>query len=273
VGSSGSVGTSAPTSTADETGAPAATEGDLTVLTYNVAGLPEPLSGSMPATYIPMISARLNAFDLVLVQEDFAYHAELIADVDHPYLSEPGAGGALGDGLNRLSRTPFTGHTREGWTACYGEVDSGSDCLTAKGMAWAVHELSPGVFVHVYNFHNDAGGGPEDLDARSQQVDQMLAAIATNSEGAALIVAGDTNMKEASEDILQKLLTGAGLRDACRELSCPEPYRIDRILVRDGDDVALTVSDWRIDASFVTETGDDLSDHEALALDVHWARP
>ena len=43
-------------------------------------------------------------------------------------------------------------------------------------------------------------------------------------------------------------------------------------MVRDGDAVALTVSDWRIDTSFVTDTGEDLSDHELVAVDVHWTR-
>jgi endonuclease/exonuclease/phosphatase family metal-dependent hydrolase len=247
------------------------TEGDFTVLTYNVAGLPEPLSSSMPATYTVQISPLLNAYDLVLVQEDFSYHRDLISAVDHPYLSTSGGTGTLGDGLNRLSRSSFSDHTREAWEMCHGEFDSGSDCLTDKGMAWARHELAPGVFVDVYNFHNDAGSGREDLAAKADQVQQMLAAIETHSAGMALIVAGDTNMGAVAQDILQTLLDGAQLRDSCRELDCGDELRIDRIMIRDGDGVTLTPSNWRIDPSFVTARGDDLSDHEAVGLDLHWS--
>ena len=251
---------------------PAADEGDFTVLTYNVAGLPEPLSSSMPATYIPLISPKLNAFDLVLVQEDFAYHDQLIADVEHPYLSEPGGGGTYGDGLNRMSQSAFADHTRAAWEVCFGEFDNGSDCLTDKGFAWARHEVAPGVTIDVYNLHHDAGGSPGDVDARNQQVAQLVAAIAANSADRAIIVAGDTNMDEEDEPTLQMLLAGADLRDACRELSCGQDGRIDRVMIRDGADVALTVANWRVDTSFVTDTGEDLSDHEAIAVDVHWAR-
>ena len=267
-------------SSADDTSSgaepPGATEGMLTVLTYNVAGLPEPLSGSMPVEYTPMISPLLNAHDLVLVQEDFAYHDELVADVDHPYQSEPkitGEGDPLGDGLNRLSRHPFADHSREAWEVCNGMIDSGSDCLTMKGFSVARHELSAGVFVDVYNLHMDAGGSPEDLAAREAQTQQILAAIAERSEGMALVVAGDTNMGESSEAILQTLLDGAGLRDACRELDCGEETRIDRIMLRDSDDVVLTPAAWRIDESFVTMDGEPLSDHEAVAIDLFWAVP
>jgi hypothetical protein len=255
---------------------PGETEGVLSVLTYNVAGLPEPLSGSMPVEYTPMISPLLNAYDLVLVQEDFAYHDELVADVDHPYQSEPkvtGEGDPLGDGLNRLSRHPFEDHMREAWEVCFGQIENGSDCLTMKGFSVARHELSPGVLVDVYNLHMDAGGSPDDLAAREAQTEQLLAAIATRSEGMALVVAGDTNMGESSEAIFQTLLEGAGLRDACRELDCGEEMRIDRIMVRDSEDVVLTPDAWRIDETFVTARGEPLSDHEAVAIDLHWAVP
>lgn len=253
---------------------PGETEGTLSVLTYNVAGLPEPLSGSMPVEYTPMISPLLVAYDLVLVQEDFAYHEELVAAVDHPYQSDPkitGEGDPLGDGLNRLSRHPFGDHAREAWEVCYGQIDNGSDCLTMKGFSVARHELSAGVFVDVYNLHMDAGGSPEDLAAREAQTEQILATIAARSSGMALVVAGDTNMGASSEAILQTLLEGAGLRDACRELECGDDTRIDRIMLRDGDDVVLTPAAWRIDESFVTPRGEPLSDHEAVAIELSWA--
>jgi endonuclease/exonuclease/phosphatase family metal-dependent hydrolase len=252
---------------------PEITEGSFTVLTYNVAGLPEPLSGSMPATYTSMISPLLNAYDLVLVQEDFAYHEDLVSQADHPYQSEPmqpAAGDTIGDGLNRLSRHSFSDHQREAWRVCNGQLDSGSDCLTKKGFAFARHEIAPGVHLDVYNLHMDAGGSREDIEARAAQTQQLLDSIATHSAGAALIVAGDTNMRESSEAILQDLLEGAGLVDACRVLDCPEIDRIDRIMLRGSDGLALVPENWRLDESFVTRDGEPLSDHEAVAIDLHW---
>lgn len=45
--------------------------GSFKALTYNVAGLPAPISGSEPATNSPLISPKLNDYDLVLLQEDW----------------------------------------------------------------------------------------------------------------------------------------------------------------------------------------------------------
>ena len=83
--------------------------GSFTALSYNVAGLPEPLSGSEPSTNSPLISPLLNDYDLVLLQEDWVdvlaqhgarppgseavprtgYHDLVVADAPHPHRSEP----------------------------------------------------------------------------------------------------------------------------------------------------------------------------------------
>src|SRR5436305_14770721 len=80
------------------------TEGTFTTLTYNVAGLPEPVSQSHPATNSPLISTRLNNYDIVNVQEDFNYDSLLRLHEHHPYQSKYFAGTSLGDGLNLFSR-------------------------------------------------------------------------------------------------------------------------------------------------------------------------
>ncbi|HUF32028.1 MAG TPA: hypothetical protein VMN58_02320, partial [Acidimicrobiales bacterium] len=143
--------------------------GSFTALSYNVAGLPEALSGSDPATNSPLISPLLNAYDLVLLQEDWAdhlhdareaglvgdevppfmYHHLVVGDADHPYRSEParhpygvevrrGASGPtlLSDGLNRLSRFAFGPLTREMWEDCYGDLAYvvGEEVLGASGL-------------------------------------------------------------------------------------------------------------------------------------------
>ena len=248
-------------------------EGTLLVLTYNVAGLPDLISGSDPLVNTPLISPLLNDFELVLVQEDFSYHAELSADAEHPYQSTPGGGGTLGDGLNRFSDTVFSDFERAGWEQCNGLFDSGSDCLTEKGFSVGLHELGPDATVDVYNLHMDAGGSQGDIEARQAQIQQLLDTIAMRSDGRALIVAGDTNMDEEDEADFVTLLEGAGLVDACRELDCGEEYRIDRIMVRSSDTVELVPTLWLVDDAFVDGAGDPLSDHEAVVVELDWSTP
>lgn len=261
------------TSESDTTEGSEPADGTMRVLSYNVAGLPDALSGSTPSVNTPLISPLLNDFDLVLVQEDFSFHPELSADAEHPHQSTPGGGGSLGDGLNRFSESAFADFERAGWTECNGTVDSGSDCLTDKGFTVGLHELAPGANVDVYNFHMDAGGSEDDIAARQAQVQQVLETIEMRSADRALIVGGDTNMDEEDEADFVTLLEGAGLTDACRELACGDEFRIDRVMFRSSERVELTPTSWLVDLSFVDDNGGPLSDHEAVVVDFDWAKP
>jgi hypothetical protein len=117
--------------------------GTFLALTYNVAGLPQNISGSDPETNSPLISPLLNDYDLVLLQEDWAdpppgidlfFHEEVTADAKHKYRSEPATAPMgldfrraptgpplIADGLNRLSDFPFGPIDRQMWEACFGE--------------------------------------------------------------------------------------------------------------------------------------------------------
>ena len=57
------------------------------VLSLNVAGLPAVLSSSNPSKNTRLMSPLLNNYNLVSVQEDFAYHNDLISKVTLPYLT------------------------------------------------------------------------------------------------------------------------------------------------------------------------------------------
>jgi hypothetical protein len=272
-GEDGSSSDETSDSTTSETsgGEPSET-GTLSTLSYNVAGLPEGISGSHPEANTPLMSPLLNGYELVLVQEDFTYHAELSADVEHPFVSEAHpAEDDVGDGLNRFSDTSFSDFLREAWEQCNGQFDSGSDCLTSKGFSVSLHELAPGVQVDVYNLHMDAGGGDADIEAREAQTQQLLDTIHSRSEGRALIVAGDTNMKESSEYIFEAWLADVDLVDACRQLDCGEPFRIDRVMYRSSDTLILEPTSWQIAEEFVDGEGEPLSDHEAVAVDFEWS--
>src|SRR5699024_9684185 len=56
-------------------------EGSFDVLSYNVAGLPEVLSDSNPSVNMALIGPLLDAYDLVLTQEDFANPDPPLEDV------------------------------------------------------------------------------------------------------------------------------------------------------------------------------------------------
>lgn len=257
--------------------------GELVVLTYNVAGLPEGLSSSHPEAYTPRISPKLNGYELVLVQEDFWYHRELAAAVEHPHQSRPmwpePALDQLGDGLNRFSYPPFSDHRRSGWQTCHGTLDAGSDCLTTKGFANAWHQLGGNETnrVLVVNLHLDAGSAEGDQRARREQVEQLVGALDELAPDDALIVAGDTNLKPEREDrpldaeSFDRLLAATGLRDSCRELGCPEES-IDRVLFRPGPALQLTPQSWSRPPEFVTDQGEDLSDHRPVAVRFVWGR-
>lgn len=266
-----------------ETGVDGTTEsgppqtGELTILTYNVAGLPQGISGSNPEQNIPQISPLLNAFPIALVQEDFWYHAELIADVEHAHQSDPfpedPARMGIGDGLNRFSDTPFELHERQQWFDCHGQLDCSSDCLARKGWSFARHTLADGVEVDVYNLHMEAGGCPEDIEIRLQATLDLAEAIAERSDGRAVIVAGDFNLRATDpEDVmpLANIIEGAGLTDVCGALDCGDE-RIDKVLIRDGESVTLVPEQWWIPEAFVdARSGDPLSDHLPVAATLSW---
>jgi hypothetical protein len=269
---------------------------ELSVLTYNVAGLPEQISGSHPAVNTVQISALLDPFDLVLVQEDFAYHEDLVSEIDHPYQSikdtNPGpygelGGYAFGDGLNTFSRSPFTDFTRITWNECFGVFSNGSDCLTPKGMSFERHELAPGSFLDVYNLHADADSEPEDLAARRSNVRQLAAEVLARSAGHAVLVLGDTNSRYTRDgDVLPELLATTGLSDVWIELerqgSVPpvgpsvrdgcatdpaggQCERVDKIFFRGSDRIALEPLDYDVPPQFVDAMGEPLSDHEPVS--------
>ncbi|MFC4252791.1 endonuclease/exonuclease/phosphatase family protein [Sinimarinibacterium flocculans] len=236
--------------------------------------LPGVITGEDPAANAPLISPLLNTYDLVLLQEDWGdplafleeagvvpagtqpgilgFHHLVVAEADHPYRSEPapfplldlglrrGLDGVLGptllgDGLNRLSRSPFGPLERIMWRQCNGSIlvtpleelldvlldnvpgldsllaplnltgdeglidDGSTDCAALKGFSVATHEMAPGVFVDVYNLHGDAGGNDRDIDVRVDNFEQLADFLLTHSEGRAVVLGGDTNLSFESD--------------------------------------------------------------------------
>lgn len=264
--------------------AQAATSGTFNVLTYNVAGLPEGLSSSHPATNTPLISPRLVGYDIVNVQEDFNYHAALYAGDNHPYRTATSGGAGIGDGLNTLSKYPFEDFERVKWNNC-----TGTNCLTPKGFTLARVRLAEGVFVDLYNLHPNADDTDDALAARRANIAQVSAFIKANSAGNAVIVMGDTNTRYTrAGDNIRTLVDDNGLTDAwvklvkggtaptqgADPLLCPTSAPtndcevVDKVLYRGSNLVNLTATRYNDEwAKFLDSSGGNLSDHFPHTVD------
>lgn len=283
--------------------------GEFSILSYNVAGLPQEISSEEPTKHIPLISPRLNDYDVVLTQEDFdwwqpllnlldfaGYHQSLRAQADHPYRSgqHPGplAVGVnpnsrplfVGDGLGTMARFPFTEPVRVPWTGCFGGIlpDGGSaDCLAMKGFSVTSMTLADGHTVDLYNLHAEAGGTAHDQALQVADYQQLAEFMIAHSVSRPVILAGDTNLHVDRTDpdhtdsgdaaIWADFLSATGLTDTCVELSCPDWASIDKAAYRDGPGVDLTpLSHTYPAADFLGPDGEDLSDHLPLAVTFEW---
>jgi endonuclease/exonuclease/phosphatase family metal-dependent hydrolase len=247
--------------------------GRLSVLTYNVAGLPQGISQSQPLFFMPLISPRLNAFDLVLAQEDFFYGRQLRSKAEHPYYSPRSREGTLGDGLSRFSRLPMSEVEHVPWVTCYGTLGHANDCLTPKGFAMGRHEVAPGVTIDVYDLHMDAGGSEGDREARRAGMKQLIEYMAEHSAGHAMIVAGDFNISPKRPDdmaTLQALLDDQGLADARVVLNGGRD-RIDRVLFRGSACLRLEPLEYQVESErFTSPLGLPLSDHKPVSVTFAW---
>ncbi|MQM24143.1 jacalin-like lectin [Glycomyces albidus] len=262
--------------------------GDLSVLSYNIAGLPLGLGDGDPETNTPIIGSRLGAYDIVHVQEDFNYHAALYAADDHPHRTATSGGVPFGSGLNTLSDHPFEDFERVTWDDC---ASGSGDCLTPKGFTFMRARLAEGVWVDLYNLHTDAGSEPADIAAREANLAQVAAYMAEHSAGNAVIVYGDTNTRYTRGDGIAAFAAGSGLTDAWVELvrggdapNAGDPALVcddatvdatcevvDKVLYRSGDHVRLDAVDYRNDhAAFRDGDGENLSDHYPIAVDFSW---
>ncbi len=251
---------------------PAGCQGtELSVLTYNVAGLPQQFSKVNPQQNLPKISSLLNAYDIVLIQENFIPEYGLFKETEHPFhLPELPPGEEQTEnksGLSSLSVVPIERTYSQQWYKCHGLSNDGRDCLTPKGFTVAEYEVMPGVWIDIYNLHLDAGDSPADTSAREAQIEQFIALLKLRSPYKAVIVAGDTNLGLSEQYLFEKLLLEGGLQDSCAALDCPEPYLLDKVLYKSSPWVHLEPTNWHLPANFINEKGEPLSDHSPVTVD------
>jgi endonuclease/exonuclease/phosphatase family metal-dependent hydrolase len=258
-------------------GAGSARATELRLLTYNTHGLPAWISRDDPEARFPEIGAESNRYDVVLLQEDFAHHERLRETVRHPIVLRgnpsrmPACPICSGSGLTTLVRKgaveQVEARRARSYATCSGWLGGANDCLATKGFLHARLRLAGGATLHVVNTHLDAGRDPADREARRAQLETLADALERETDGEALVVAGDLNLDDAlPEDraLLETFRARLGLRDAGAR---PDPDAgwevIDYVLVRSGASVRVTVLGAGEDRGFA-RAGRPLSDHPAL---------
>jgi len=251
---------------------------ELSILSYNTHGLASWIAGDDPEARFPEISRLLNRYDVALIQEDWAYHELLTEHAVHQVV-ERGNGAELlmgmiplfsGSGLTslvKLAPGAVTKVTREAYGACSGWLGGANDCLASKGFLLLRLRLAGGVEVDVVQTHLDAGQGDEDRAARARQLELLAERLSELSAGRALVVAGDFNLRHdvpGDRELLERFASALGLADSgAKPADAARWRRLDYLLYRSGDEVALTVSDAGEALEFAHE-GRPLSDHPAL---------
>lgn len=202
---------------------------ELSVLTYNVKGLPWPIARNRAKALrdigqeLAALRAAGKAPDVVLIQEGFRGEiADLVKASGYRYwvqgpsrdASAPrgkslgarylgageGWGKLTGAGLHILSDAPIVDVDSAPYRAC-----AGFDCLANKGMMVARIAL-PGAPepVAVVNTHMNSRGAakvPKSRSGRAHnlQTDELVRFIRTRVRDDALLVGGDFNVKNAPE--------------------------------------------------------------------------
>ncbi|KAJ5952674.1 Mannose-binding lectin [Penicillium vulpinum] len=280
----------------------AASSGEFTAMSFNVAGLPAIFNGNDVNGSKTDNSKQIGTYfakygyDIINMQEDFNYHAYIYDADNHPYRTATSGGAAIGSGLNTISNHNWVDFTRVKWNKCSNA--SGADCLTPKGATFMRWNPAEGVYIDFYNVHTDAGTEPEDEVARNSNLQQVADYIDTWSVGNAVVIMGDTNSRytRADDTALRVLKSQNGLSDAWVDLAkggvyptagaeallCENPSTVqtcetvDKVLYRGSDLVDLNAESFLYNGGLFTNTGSDyfgqiLSDHNPVLVNFTWS--
>jgi endonuclease/exonuclease/phosphatase family metal-dependent hydrolase len=256
-------------------------DGSFNILSYNVGGLPEIISSSTPSKYTKLISPKLNDYDVVNCQEDFAYNDDLTSKLELPYQTEFSGNVPFGNGLMTFSRFPLHMSTKIKWKDTHGFIEDGADEMIPKGFCYSSVEIKPGYFIDIYNIHTDADTDEQSMAARRSNMAQLSEYINNISAGKAVIVFGDTNSRytRKGDDFYELLLKPRGLKDAwiqnvmdgvippigdslmVNDLG-QKGEVVDKIFFRSGKNVQINASTFKLLLTEFTDSeGNQLSDH------------
>jgi len=264
-------------------------QGKISLLTYNIAGLPQGISAAkLPRKLsIAEIGEKIEPYDIVNVQEDFNYNTALYSKNAHPFRTDTKGKIPVGDGLNTLSKYPILEYRRVPWRHC-----SGPDCWTVKGFSFAQIQLTQQVTIDVYNIHANSSDVARAARARRENFRQLAAYINEHSVDRPIIVMGDFNAHYAyKRDNLHEFLLTTGLSDgwvqflrkgvfpevipkfiAQHMLSLTnETESLDKIFFRSSKHLKFQPLDYKVESEYFTNSdGQALSDHLAVSMLLGW---
>ncbi|UDQ97409.1 NPCBM/NEW2 domain-containing protein [Lentisphaerota bacterium WC36G] len=251
-------------------------DGRFSVLTYNIGALPFPawLGGTAgnPEGRVQEIGKRLNQFDIVGIQEQFAFKEKFRSGTRFPYFSINDHLYGGGSGLDLLSKYPMGKSVRVRY--------NDHPFYVAKGFQKNTVKIYRDVYIDVYNTHT--GDGMDTVDLQLAQLGEYIKAHSPSNR--AVIVMGDFNAKPTHwGDIKTPVMIPNNLKDAWTEFDTNQnPYQapVDRILYRNGSDLTITLDHYEtisaLDSEayplptdkfqdyFLNYDGSRLSDHPAV---------
>jgi hypothetical protein len=232
-----------------------------------------------PEERFPLIGEKTKAYQLSLLQEDFAHHELLLKNLSKESIAIRGNGNnkslcpfCSGSGLTMISNFEREWQLEvnsEAFNSCSGWLGGLNDCFASKGFQLARIETPLEKYVFILNTHLDAGRRTSDRKVREDQLNQILAKVGKVIDGEALIIAGDLNLRwDDPQDIhlLEAFKKDLGLLDSFDGVK-PDKNRpsLDYILYRNGTDTTLEVLEVGIDSDFQYDNK-PLSDHPALFI-------
>jgi endonuclease/exonuclease/phosphatase family metal-dependent hydrolase len=192
----------------------------LTVLTFNIKGLPWPLSSNdgrfqRIAEILKARRAAGNAPDLVFLQEDFSPASKVLrkqAGFKRAVRGPHAAVHLLGSGLTVLSDLPIRSVVRER----FGSACSDTDCLAEKGILALEVDLGPEWgSIWVANTHLQAHRAFERSREQQMSVAVEFLRRETGFSSAPIIFAGDFNVRP-DLDSYRYFLSIAPFQDVAR---------------------------------------------------------
>ena len=285
---------------------------EIKIATYNVDGLPESLDlRKLPWPLKPIswlykafkgttcvtindnkdkavktkeISRRLSELnaDIIAVQEDFNYHAELMSTLSKLYNSGE-HGGTISadnlklfpyphfkaDGLNLLTKSRIMKLAERiiPWKKSNGYISHANDMLTTKGFRFYSLIMIDGKQLNVYVVHMDADFyHPEncpdikkDIAARKSQFKQLADYITNYPKDVPTLILGDTNSYNKYQWDTENLNYFLSLLPDFKEATPTNYSDCDRIFYR-----GLNLKSCYFDLSYHDKNGIKLSDHKPL---------
>ena len=120
---------------------------EIKILVYNTHGLPSAFVGDDPEERFPLIGEKTKAYQLSLLQEDFAHHELLLKNLSKESIAIRGNGNnkslcpfCSGSGLTMISNFEREWQLEvnsEAFNSCSGWLGGLNDCFASKGFQLA----------------------------------------------------------------------------------------------------------------------------------------